>query len=311
MKSKQDVLKNPIFVIGVPRSGTTIISEIISVHPCLGWFSNYFNLFPTLPEISILNRILDIPIIGFYFRGQKKQGLGVLSNIRRLFPYSVEAYSIWKKNCGEKFLYEYLISQKAKKNEKKMLRIAVKKSLSWHGKNRFIAKITGPSKIGYIKSIFDDAVFIHVIRDPRAVVSSLLRVDFWLKNNGLIKPWWKTTKKQVFFSEWEKYNKNPAALAALQWVEIVTTTWNEKNMLEDHKFIEIHYEDFVNHPNKILSALLEKIGLTYSHEVEEYMEKMGKIKKSKKKFENFLNKSDIKLVESITGNIAKTAGYEF
>jgi hypothetical protein len=311
MKSKQDVLKNPIFVFGVPRSGTTIISEIISVHPCLGWFSNYFNLFPSFPEISLLNRILEIPIIGFHIRGQKKQAAGFLSNLRRVFPYPVEAYSIWKKNCGEKFLYEYLIFQKANENEKKLLRKTIKKTLYYHGKERFITKITGPSKIEYIKSIFNDAVFIHIIRDPRAVVSSLLRVDFWVKNNGLNRPWWKTMNKKILLSEWKKYEKNPAALAALQWVEIVKTTWNEKKRLQNQKFIEIHYEDFVKQPNKVLSFLFERTGLKYSYEVEKYLNLMGRIRYSPKNFKKFLQKSDIKLVESITGNTAKVAGYEF
>ena len=50
-------IKRPIFVIGMPRSGTTAISQAMSVHEDLGWFSNYFEWVPFIPEISLLTRV--------------------------------------------------------------------------------------------------------------------------------------------------------------------------------------------------------------------------------------------------------------
>ena len=44
-------------------------------------------------------------------------------------------------------------------------------------RNRLLIKITGWSRIGFLDEIFPDARFIHIVRDGRAVASSLLHVD--------------------------------------------------------------------------------------------------------------------------------------
>ena len=31
----------PIFIVGAPRSGTTLLYDLLAQHPTLGWFSNY------------------------------------------------------------------------------------------------------------------------------------------------------------------------------------------------------------------------------------------------------------------------------
>ena len=45
--------------------------------------------------------------------------------------------------------------------------------------DRLLIKITGWPRIGYLDEIFEDARFIHIKRDGRAVASSLLHVNFW------------------------------------------------------------------------------------------------------------------------------------
>jgi Sulfotransferase family len=305
------VVIKPIFVIGMPRSGTTIIAETISCHPSLAWFSNYFNLFPGFPEISVLNRILDIPKIGWFLKGKKKQNTGILPSIRRVLPYSVEAYSIWQKYCGKSFLFDYLINQKASDSAKESMFNAVRKTLVYHGKNQFITKLTGPSKIEYISSIFNDAIFIHIIRDPRSVVSSLLKVDFWLKNNGGIKPWWKNGLKREYINEFMQYDRHPAALASIQWKQIVQLTWQEKTMLNRLNFYEIRYEDFVNSPREILSKVLKSIDLNYTQEIERYISSIGPIRDMKNKFLRNLDLSTVRMIETLTRDTAKKAGYNF
>jgi len=185
MLRKGTQVYKPIFIIGVPRSGTTIIFEAFSVHEDLAWFSNMLGRFPDIPEISILNRLSFTNVL----RGNKRQNKAH-SRLRNIFPYPTECYPAWKSYCGDKFLYDYLIDQAASENEKKRTVRNILKVIRYHGKKRFAAKITGPSRMNYISSIFPDAKFIHIVRDARAVVNSLMNVDFWTESDKLNKPWW-------------------------------------------------------------------------------------------------------------------------
>ena len=42
----------PIFLIGMPRSGTTLLFTGLAVHPQLAWFSQYTHLFPRLTPLA-------------------------------------------------------------------------------------------------------------------------------------------------------------------------------------------------------------------------------------------------------------------
>ena len=48
---------SPLFFIGAPRSGTTIIFEAVARHPDLAWISNYCSRFPNCPRMGFVQRI--------------------------------------------------------------------------------------------------------------------------------------------------------------------------------------------------------------------------------------------------------------
>jgi LPS sulfotransferase NodH len=302
-------IKKPVFIIGFPRSGTTVLAEAIAVHKAFGWFSNYYNLMPSFPELSILNRVIDLPGIGWKLRGKKKQNSNILSTFRKLFPYSVEAYSVWEKYCGEKFLYDYLLNQTANTDEKGEIEKAILKVLKFQGKSRFLAKITGPSRITYLKSIFNDAIFIHVLRDPKAVVSSLLKVDFWKRQMGLKEPWWRNGLSEESIAEWKSSDKDPIVLAAIQWRDIIKNAWDEKVNINSHDYFEIKYEKFVENPRETLKSIMKRLNLTYLKDMDRYITTYGKVKDMNYKFKQNLQTSDLKKIMQVTGPTANQAGY--
>lgn len=302
-------IKKPVFIIGFPRSGTTVLAEAIATHKAFGWLSNYYNLLPGFPEISILNRVIDLPSIGWKLRGKKKQNSNILATFRKLFPYSVEAYSVWGKYCGEKFLYDYLLNQTASINEKKDVERAILKVLKFHGKNRFLAKITGPPRITYLKSLFDDAIFIHVLRDPKAVVSSLLKVDFWKRQMGLKEPWWRNGLSEESLNEWVSSGKDPIVLAAIQWREIIKYAWDEKTKIHSNDYLEVKYEKFVENPCETLKYITKRMNLDYSKDMDRYIMTHGKVKNMNYKFKHNLQPSDLKKIMQVTGVIANQVGY--
>ena len=186
----------------MPRSGTTVLSEAIAAHEDLGWISNYVNRLPMLPWLALFDRMADNSLTGGLLRGKKKQDLNLWSFFRKFLPHPDEALKFWQRFCGDKFLWDYLVNQSALPVEKDSLVKALHNILVLQGKKRLFTKLTGPPRIHYLSTIFPDAGFIHLLRDPRAVVSSLLRVNFWRFHGGLKKPWWKNGLPGEYLAEW-------------------------------------------------------------------------------------------------------------
>jgi hypothetical protein len=303
-------INSPIFVIGMPRSGTTIISEAITAHEDVGWFSNYMNKIPSVTEVSLFARIIDIPKIGWYLRGKKPQDKEVYGFIRSLLPYSVEAFPVWERYCGARFPWDYLINETATKNEKQDIIKVIKKVLRFQGKSRFCTKITGPSRILYLKSIFPDAHFVHVLRDPRATIASLLHVPFWKNGGGYEKPWWQNGLCDEFKKEWEHHHKSPVALAAVQWKQVVEYAWQESMILEKGKYSEIRYEEFVNDPLKVINDALLSLNLSFSKNVRRFIRSIAKVQRNMNiKYKRYFKIEDIQLIDDITRRTARKAGY--
>lgn len=306
---KREVLR-PIFIIGMDRSGTSVISEAISLHPELGWLSNYLHRWPSFPAISFFNRFTAIPNFGWYLRGKKRQQKGGMAVLRKLLPYAGEGYLVWERLCGDKFVWDFLMGQAATEEEKLGAIKYMGAVLWWQGKKRLFAKLTGPPRIGYLTSIFPEASFIHVIRDPRAVTASLLRVSFWKEGGGYEKPWW-TGLPEEDLQVWEASGKSPIALAAVQWRRVVERTWKEKEALAPERFLEIRYEDFVEEPHDVIRAAFIKNGLPDSENAHNYISRIGKTKNMNYKYKEYFRPDEIALVERVTFETAKRARYSF
>ena len=299
----------PIFMIGMGRSGTTTISEALSAHEMVAWFPNYMNFLPALTFGCFFLRILDIPGLGFYLRGKKKQDKQWTSLLRRCLPHMVEAYPVWQRHCGEKLKFDYLLNQIASLEESRAISRTMRKILILQGKKRFFAKFTGPPRICYLNSIFPDAYFINIIRDPRAVIRSLLKVAFWKERGGLKKLWWKNGPKIDDFDIETSEDLMPLKLAALQWKTVLEVAWQESKLIDQKRYIEIRYEDYVGNPHNTLSGLMTKIELPQSTNVHRYLDSMGRPSNMNYKFKNDFSLNEIEVIKMITSSTAKKAGY--
>lgn len=133
--------------------------------------------------------------------------------------------------------------------------------------------------------ISDDACFIHLIRDPRDVARSCIGMG-WSGN-----VWYGCDR----------------------WLE-AETLWNQvKNKISPDRYIEIHYEDLIKDPVKILTSICNFMGLDYDQKMLSYDQNTTYstpdpklILQWKKKLSDF----EIQLVESKVGSLLVDRGYE-
>jgi len=301
-------IERPIFLVGMPRSGTTLVFEIFTNHPDLGWLSFRFNRLPRWPILSLTSRLTAL---GPAFRksvgrtDQKRHPI-----LERLREGPSEAYRFWRHHCGEKFLYDYLLGVRASESERRGVRRAIAKVLRYQGKKRFAAKLTGPSRIGYLESLFEDALFVHIVRDGRAVVNSLLNVDFWRDTFRRTQPAWKGGLSEADLEKWRSiYKSSPAALAALQWRRVMETTREESAHLGAERYLELRYEDFLAAPRETLAQLTAFAGLEPAQEIDDYLETRVRLKNMNYQFRERFSPEELAMLEEVMGEELESRGY--
>ena len=291
-------LKRPVFFVGMPRSGTTILFEIFSRHESLGWLSGYSCDYPNFPAMNFLRCLLDNNFISLV--GEKKQhGKVRLGN--RFYPRPDEAYPFWDKYAESRFSTSYLHQKKAPEEVRLRVRAAVDKVLMWQGKSRFATKLTGPTRIQYLQSIFSDAIFIHVVRDGRSSVNSLLNVGFWKQGGGLESPWWSGGLSDELIKIWRHSGNNAAVLAAIQWRQVLQGAREEAKALSAEQYREVNYEDFTASPHEVLKELFSYCELSDSERAHKYIDSIPPIKNMNHQYKQKMSPGDIELMEKAMG----------
>lgn len=302
----RDSLIDPIFFIGVPRSGTTITFATFARHERLGGPRVYPRPFPNRAPSGLLVPLADNPLME-WLGPDPTRGLGYWRN--RLLPKPDEAYPFWETHTGVPFARNYLLGRTTSDAARCRLRAACRRLLFWQRRHRFAAKLTGPGRVGYLRGIFPDARFVHVIRDPRAVARSLLAVPFWKTGGGFDSPWWRGGFPADYRRWWEQRGRNPAELAALQWRFIVESIRDEANLLEPDRYTEIHYEDFAIDPHGALRRLYRLTGLRDSRRAHAELDRGRPIRNMNHKFREGFTPETISRIESVAAPLLEELGY--
>ncbi len=298
--------ERPIFFIGMGRSGSTLIFEILAVHPDLAWFTQYLNRAPEHPWLSVLSRLADL---GPAFR-RRPPGSPVRSpRLERLRIRPAEAYGVWRRYSGKKFLRDYLIGVRATAEERAQLRSLVTKVARYQGKRRLAAKITGPARIEYLTSVFPDAYFVHLVRDGRAVAESLLRRDFWRDTFRMREPAWRNGLSEDELARWRQLGEDPVVLAAIQWRAVVRGARREAESFAPGRYLEVRYEDFVADPGGIVDRIADFCGLRSSARMHRFLEREVCLRDATTTWREALSPRQVELLDELIGDTLRELGY--
>ncbi|MCF6290949.1 MAG: sulfotransferase [Desulfobacterales bacterium] len=255
----ENLIRQPIFFIGMPRSGTTIIFEAVARHPELAWPSNYSQRNPQSPCYNLVRRLHENRF--FVVEARKKQYAEV-AFCNRYLVKPAEAYQFWDYYSQRDFSLAALGRCRADQRTGLRLRNAVAKIVRYQGRTRFSAKLTGPPRVGYLNSIFPDARFVHIVRDGLAVVHSLLNVSFWKEKGGYDGPFWQGVLRDEDIDFWRRGGKDPGVITALQWNRVLKMTRAEAGCIGPERLLEVKYEDFMADPQAALTRVFSFCNLT-------------------------------------------------
>jgi LPS sulfotransferase NodH len=201
-------LAAPVFLVGAPRSGTTLAVDLLATHPDVANWSEAGRLWD---PIDYHNDEAD-----HYFAAER----ATPAQIARLHRWCE-----WYRQS--------------------------------HGKARFVNKHPRNSvRIDYLRRVFPDARFIHVVRDGRAVVSSIVtqirsraRREQQPMGGFCRPPGWRALLRDDLVEQ-----------TALQWQAIVRYL-RERSAALGPDYCEVRYEELCARPREVYRGLFEFAGL--------------------------------------------------
>lgn len=291
MRHKFPPVTRPIFLVGSGRSGTTILYHVLCGHPHLAWFSNYNQRFPHIPQVAACSWLYAMSQL----RALRGKGL----------PVPSEAYAVWDlirpvaHSPGDPPLDETHVTVA----DRERTHNVVAANLHYQHKKRFINKNTrNTRRLRYLQDIFPDAVFVHVIRDPRAAVASLLKVEWW----PTLKVW---CQDRITAQEWVRQGKDPALLAAELWRHEVRLVLEAKALLLPHQYFEVRYEEFIQKPKDVLQRVLAFCDLKWTSGFESFIESFA-LQSMNFKFRNQFTSQQLAMIEEMVAPLAQQLGYD-
>jgi len=289
------------------RSGTTLLFECLATHPDVGWLAHHANRYPGRPELYALTRLCDWSLSFRKSIERSDQRRSLLEKIR-LGP--AEAYETWEALCGEKIRNSWLEGVRPSPQEREDVHGLVRAVLRWSAKSRFAAKLTGPPRIGFLQAIFPDAIFVHVVRDGRAVARSLLRVDFWRNSFRLREPAWKDGFPAAYEALWHAHEDSPLALAALQWRHVIEVARREASALAPGQYHELRYEDLLADPERRLDELLRVAALAPSTRVQRFLRSRFQLRDMNEASRRNAHPDEDALLDDLLAPTLRSLGYE-
>lgn len=277
-----------VFLIGRPRSGTTMLRSMLDAHPNIriplesAFIKNLF------PEYGMIKKWKPGKILAFHndLRKQPQFNLWAIDNeyLKKLLLDIPEDFT-FQEIC--KIIYSNVVSLFNKKEIK------------------IIADKNPPYTlyIPFIQKIFPDARFIYIIRDYRDNVLSMKNVDFerpWLPSLAYR---WKYYNKKFLKS----YRKDRSRFYIIKYEDLVTDPENHLKKLCD--FLGIEYTDDMIHYNRIKDEALK----IYPQElINRYHKSLFEPISTSKVglWKNKMSATEIKKCDMIVGRYAEKAGYE-
>jgi hypothetical protein len=132
--------------------------------------------------------------------------------------------------------------------------------------------------VPYLAALFPGAWFVHLKRDGRAAVSSL--ITGWRSQNGMfpgaemsrplsISGYQGHTWKFLVPPGWEAYatGRSLEEVCAFQWVSANQAILQAREQLGGQRWVEVTHEEFVDAPKEQAARLLDRLGLSSDPDV--------------------------------------------
>ena len=239
-------IPKPLFVMGSKRSGTTFLVSALNLHPQV-FISHESDVVWILYQIykGSPERFRTYPL---------DEGKGMWTTLNECIEIlrSIPSGAGHKDSIIQAF-YRILLYLNEHgrshwvESEKKWIQWDIpekKKDLEWIGDKKPV-QYTDPEIQSFLNDLFPEARYIHLIRNPRFVVASMMEAaKTWPTQNVPVPEYWKGTSQQIL-ENWTTHE---------EWALRI------KSCLPD-KVYTVRLEDLVEDPVRTMSDIFDFLGL--------------------------------------------------
>ncbi len=234
--------QTPLFVLGAPRSGTSLLYKVLCLHPGAAYISNWVRRFPGLAPVAIIHRGIrfapDRQLAAWFGPDSNAYSYGRSRGLlERAFPSPVEGEPIFRR-CG-------LGLDETDSGDRRpavTVRRTFRELQRWSGGRVVISKrIDHNRRVDRLLDEFPDARFVALVRDGRAVAASLAQVDWWPTFPVW---WWHDGTPQA----WDRLGRDPWELRARHWVEECQAMEQGLAGVPPQQVLRVRYEEITRDP---------------------------------------------------------------
>jgi len=305
----------PIILLGLPRTGSTMLQDVCCTHPQVAYITNSMHQFPRcFCAAETMRKLLRLNA-----RGERHLGDSVI--VEAGSPS--EALKFWGYWFGwDPYNLRYVPRPPESFTQQQIDEIHgyIKRVIWCHGRDRrFFNKNPGLiPDIPILRHIFPDAKFIHIVRDPRDTANSMLKLyrlvlrqlekirsqtrHSYYQREPFI-PYPRVPKLADYVAEW---GADDLRTTAHVWKDCMAIVREWQDRLPH--FLEIRYEDILREPEKELARIFEFAELRpVGREDTRFWDKMAGVGKTHHTHTN--KYGDFELIEDICRDEMQTLGY--
>lgn len=258
-------LDRPIFLLGLPRSGTTMLQDLLCAHPHVAYFTNTMNRFPDhFCAIESIRKKLNLN-----FKAERY----LRDSVEITTDSPSDALTFWGRWLGmDPYSPSYQPIDPTLLTEAKVKEVhtTIRKAIWSFGPpwRRFFSKLLAPlPHLDVVRQLFPDACFIHIIRDGRMTANSMLKLcqreieqqDRYAIHGKIIR------KSGQYFIPYPRFPRLKEYLDIYGILDIRTTAhlWNDAiDYIDSIKssfdnYYEVKFEDILANPHHEVSAILK------------------------------------------------------
>jgi hypothetical protein len=260
LRSRPEILETelprPIYVIGLPRSGTTILHSLLAQDPehrALRYFEGFDPTLPATRDVQSRQK-LGRMLAGLEYVSPSYRAIHAMdadsieecvtvmyhsfSTIQMEFQYECPSYLRFLEDQGTNAPYAYYRKQ-----------LQLLQFHRPHGKRWVLKDPAHLVALDTLQELFPDASFVWIHRDPARVLSSIASL---------------TAYTRAIFSDHYDAESIGRTVTDGVWPRALARGLELREQLPEDRFVDLRYADFVADPIASLERVYEQLNLTFT-----------------------------------------------